>query len=74
MLEKCRGILRRCIVFRPDDASQKRFSWFPDWMQKVAKNVNLIDLVTSFATSIYCLLANIGFNTVGNESSKFAKS
>ena len=31
--------LRRCIVFRPDDASQKRFSWFSDWIQKAQRNV-----------------------------------
>ena len=41
----------------PDDASQKRFSWFSDWIQKVHKCVNhilnLVDLVTSFETSIY---------------------
>ena len=31
--------LRRCIAFRPDDASQKRFSWFPEWIQKVRRKV-----------------------------------
>ena len=29
-------ILRGC-VFRPDDACQKRFSWFSDWILKVQK-------------------------------------
>ena len=31
----------------PDDASKKRFSWFPDWIAKAHMNVNLIDLVKS---------------------------
>ena len=30
------------------------------------KHVNLVDLVKSFLTSIYYLLANIGFNTAEN--------
>ena len=34
----CWFLLRGC-VFRPDDACQKRFSWFPDWSQKRCKNV-----------------------------------
>ena len=33
--------LRRWIVFRPDDASKKRFSWFPDWISKGKICVNL---------------------------------
>ena len=32
----CRFLLRGC-VFRPDDACQKRFSWFSDWIPKVQK-------------------------------------
>ena len=32
--------LRRCIVFRPDDALKKRSSWFPDWIPKVQKCAN----------------------------------
>ena len=40
-------------VFRPDDACQKRFSWFSDWIQKVQQFVNLVDLVKSFHPSIY---------------------
>ena len=32
----CWFLLRGC-VFRPDDACQKRFSWFPDWIQQVQK-------------------------------------
>ena len=47
----CWFLLRGC-VFRPDDACQKRFSWFPDWSQKVQTCVNLLDLVKSFQTSI----------------------
>ena len=31
----------------PDDASQKRFSWFSDWIQKVQRNSKLIDLAKS---------------------------
>ena len=41
-------VLLRGCVFRSDDACQKRFSWFPDWIQKVQKCVNLGDLVKSF--------------------------
>ena len=33
--------LRQWIVFRPDDASKKRFSWFPDWISKGKICVNL---------------------------------
>ena len=47
----CCFLLRGC-VFRLDDACQKRFSWSPDWIQKVQKCVNLVDLVKSFQTSI----------------------
>ena len=48
----------------PDDASQKRFSWFSDRIiQKVQKCVNLVDLVKSFQTSIYYLLAKFGIDT-----------
>ena len=61
----------RCFVFRPNDASQKRFSWFSDWIQKVLfskkTHVNLVDLVKSFPTSIYYLLAKIGFDRAENE-------
>ena len=32
----------------PNDASQKRFSLFSDWIQKVQKCGNLVDLVKSF--------------------------
>ena len=27
----------------PDDASQKRFSWFSDWIQKVQRNANIME-------------------------------
>ena len=43
----CWFLLRGC-VFRPDHACQKRFSWFPDWIQKVQTYVNLVDFVKSF--------------------------
>ena len=39
----CWFLLRGC-VFRLDDACQKRFSWFPDWIEKVQDAVNLADL------------------------------
>ena len=42
--------LLRGRVLRPDDACQKRVSWFSDWIQKVQKRVNLVDLVKSFQT------------------------
>ena len=56
-LTKFRGKnLLNCLgrrgVFRPDAASQKRFSWFPDLIQKVQRKVNLLDLVKSFPTSM----------------------
>ena len=34
----------------PEDACQKRFSWFFYWIPKVQKRVNLVDLVKSFQT------------------------
>ena len=42
--------LRRCKLSRPDDAFQKHFSWFSDWIQKVQRNANLIDLIKRFPT------------------------
>ena len=53
-------------VLRPDDACQKRFSWFLDLNQKVQKCVHLVDLVKSFQTSIYYLHAKFGFDTAEN--------
>ena len=35
-------------MLRPEDACQKRFSWFSDWSPKVQKHVNLEDLVKNF--------------------------
>ena len=49
----------------PEDACQKRFSWFY-WIQKVHKCAILVDLVNSFQTSIYYLLANFGVDTAKN--------
>ena len=37
------------------------------WIHKVQEYVNLVDLFKSFHTSIYYLLANIGFDTAENE-------
>ena len=42
-----------CIIsevgeVRPDEALQKRSSWFLEWIQKVQRNSNLIDLVNRF--------------------------
>ena len=48
----CWFLFRGC-VFRLDDACQKRFSWFPDWIQKVQKRVNLVDLVKSFRRQLF---------------------
>ena len=53
----------RGCVFPLDDACQKRFSWFPDWIQKVKKRVHLVDLVKRFQMSIYYFVAKIGVNT-----------
>ena len=33
--------LLRGRVLRPDDACQKRFSWFSDWIPKVQKRMSL---------------------------------
>ena len=48
-------------MLRPDDACQKRFSWFSDWIPKVQKSINLVDLVKSFHTSIYYLLFSFDY-------------
>ena len=53
-----------------DDASQKHFSWFSDWIQKVQEHVNLVDLVKSFPMSTYNLLAKLDFDTAENEPFK----
>ena len=37
-------------VFRPEDACPRRFSWFFNWIPKVQKRVNLVDLVKGFQT------------------------
>ena len=39
----CCFLLRGCVL-RPEDAYQKRFSWFPDLIQKVQKAVDFVDL------------------------------
>ena len=49
-------------------ASKKRFSWFPDWIPKVRRNVNLIDLVKSFSKEY--LVAKFGRDTAETDSSK----
>ena len=48
---RCKRFLLRGCVLRPDDACQKRFSWFFNWIPKVQKCVNLVDLVKSFQRS-----------------------
>ena len=52
----------------PEPASQNHFSRFSDWIRKVQKPVNLVDLVKSFQTNI--LLAKFGFDTAENEPLK----
>ena len=47
-----------------------RFSWFFNWIPKVQKRVNIVDIVKSFQTSIYYLLAKVGFDTAENEPLK----
>ena len=42
------------------------FSWFSPWIPKVQKCINLVDLVKSFHTSIYYLLATFGVDTAEN--------
>ena len=53
------------MFFRLVDASKRYFSMFPDLMQKVQRNVNLIALIKSFPTSV-----NTGFDTAEEESLK----
>ena len=60
----------RSRELRPEDACQKRFSWFSDWSPKVQQRVNLVDLVKSFESNIYYLLAKIGVDTAENEPLK----
>ena len=44
---------------RPEDACQKRFSWFSDWNPKVQDvRVNLVDLVESFLNLLFEQIAN----------------
>ena len=67
-------------VLRPEDACQKRFSWFFNWIPKVHKcsflpkthkcNVNLVDLVEKFQTSIQSLLEKFGVDMAENEPLK----
>ena len=49
--------MRRCLT---------KFSWIFEF-GTVQRGVNLVDLVKSFQTSIYYLLANVGFDTDNNE-------
>ena len=53
-------------MLRPDDACQKRFSWFFNWIPKVQKRVNLVDLAKScpnfdFSVSLRIPFLNILF-------------
>ena len=48
----------------------RRGAWFLDWIPKVQRNANLIDLLESFPTSIYYLLSKIGSDTAEKESLK----
>ena len=56
-------------VFRPDDACQKGFSWFPDWIQKVQKCIKTHKYKSCRSRqelSREYLLANIGVDTAEN--------
>ena len=57
-------------MLRPEDACQKRFSWFSDWNPKAQKHVNLVDLVKSFPTNI--LLQNLASMQKRTSPIKFA--
>ena len=63
--------LRWYSVLRPDDASKKRFSWFPDWIPKAQRNVNLKYLIKSLTTSI-CLQKSVAIQP-RTSPPKFAK-
>ena len=54
-------------MLRPEDACQKRFSGFFNWIPKVQKRVNLVDLVQRFAKKY--LIAKFSFDTAENEPS-----
>ena len=59
--------LHRGFVFRPDDAVQKRFSWFSDLIQAVERSAlcrSRRELSNEF------LFATFGFDTAGNEPCK----
>ena len=64
---------------RPEDACQKRFSWFSDWSPKVQKCVNLPkthkckSCRSRQELSNEHLLAKFGFDTAENEPLKICK-
>ena len=59
--------LVRGRVLRPEDACQKRFSWFFYWIQKVQRCANLVDLARAFER-VYSnyLLEKFGVDTAEN--------
>ena len=59
-------------ALRPDDASQNRFSWFSYCIRKVQRNVNMIDLVKRFPTTIW--LRNLASIPPRTSPLKFDKS
>ena len=56
--------LRQSIVSRPGEDLKRRFSWFPDWIPKVQKRVNLADLEMLKITIYLQHLASIQSRTL----------
>ena len=55
------------------DASKKHFSWFPDWIQKVQGNVNLVDLGKGFPKILIPTLRTLASIQPRMSPLKFAK-
>ena len=62
------GAVQRGRVLRPEDACQKRSSWFSDWSPKVQKCVSVFSVLyifnISFSTSVLFSKRRISVNLV----------
>ena len=65
-LQKCENVGRN-LAFFSSERCRSVFHGFSIGFQRCNKCVNLLDLVKSFHTSIYYLVAKIGFDTAENE-------
>ena len=62
-----RFLLRGC-VFRPDDACQKRFSWFSDWIPKMRIVNPRDDLVDLLKNASYLVSTSVDTAKVGSDT------